>query len=139
MIFEQDPDDPNWWTDNDCLFGQWESIELTVQTTGEAPDDDMISELTAIANDSQKYIIAAAELILENYSYEHFRSLGVDALLLVEETVDDVANAATLTSVFVTDPHKKTFEMSFAVPWDPYHSFDVEFENGDAETCTVNG
>ena len=139
MIFDQNPDDPNWWTDADCLFGECESVELTVQTNGAAPDDAMMSELSEIANDSQKYILAAAELILENYSYEHFANLGVDPSLLVNETIDDVANAVTLSSVFVTDAHEKTFEMSFTVPWDTHHSFDVEFENGNAETCAVNG
>ena len=139
MIFEQNPDDPNWWTDSDCLFGEYESVELTVETTGEAPDDATLSEVSSIADEARKYILAAAELILENYSYEHFADLGVDKSLLVDETVEDVANAVALVSVFFTNAREKMFEMSFTAPWDPHHTFDVDFENGNAETCAVNG
>ncbi|MEL7500642.1 MAG: hypothetical protein AAFN77_23820 [Planctomycetota bacterium] len=139
MIFEQHPDDPNWWIDSDCLFGEFESVELIVKTAGVAPNDALVAALSGIANDSRQYVLAAAELILENYSNEHYRNLGVDESMLVDETIDDVANAAKLESVFVDDAYKKAFEMSFTVPWDPHHSFDVEFENGDAETCAVNG
>lgn len=139
MIFEQNPDDPNLWTDSDCLFGECESVELTVETDGSPPDEATVSKLSDIANNSLNYIRAAAELILENYSYEHFANLGVDQSLLVDETVDGVADAAKLVSVFVTNAHEETFEMSFTVPWDSYHSFDVEFEVGKAETCAVNG
>ena len=139
MIFEQNPDDPTWWTDTDCLFGECESVELTVVTDGSSPDDATVDELSAVAKEANKYIHAAAELILENYSREHFASLGIDESLLVNETVDEVANAVTLRSMLVTDAAEKTFEMSFTAPWDSHHSFDVEFENGDAETCAVNG
>ena len=138
-FFEQNPDDPTWWTDTDCLFGECESVELTVVTDGSSPDDAAVDELSAVAKEANKYIHAAAELILENYSREHFASLGIDESLLVNETVDEVANAVTLRSMLVTNAAEKTFEMSFTAPWDSHHSFDVEFENGDAETCAVNG
>ena len=139
MIFEQNPDDPNWWTAVDCLFGECESVELTVVTDGSSPDDATVGDLSAVAKDTGKYILAAAELILDNYSREHFASLGVDESLLVNETVDEIANAVTLKSVLVTNAAEKTFEMSFTAPWDSHHSFDVEFENGGAGTCAVNG
>jgi len=139
MIFEQHPDDPNWWVDSDCLFGDYESVELIVETAGDTPCDEIISQLSGLASNTHHYVIAAAELILDNYSYEHFANLGIDRTLLVDETIDDVANASKLESVLVTDAKKKNFEMSFAVPWDPHHSFDIQFKNENAESCAVNG
>ena len=139
MYLEQHPEEPKWWRDEDCLFGDFESVELTLETDGTAPGDAMLDSLSGIKADLDQFVRAAAALILDNYSYEHFAKIGVDVTLLVDETVDDIARVAKLTSIWVNDIENRTFDLSFIVPWDNHHTFDVEFENGKAVTCSVNG
>ncbi|EMI43405.1 hypothetical protein RRSWK_04084 [Rhodopirellula sp. SWK7] len=85
-------------------------------------------------------VLAAAELILDNYSYSHFKDLGVDeSLLVTEETPEAIAKSITLVSFWFNDTDGDSFELSFSAPWDRSHSFDVEFDGGDALCCAVNG
>ena len=79
--------------------------------------------------------------MLENYSFDHFKKLGVDEALLVEETAEAIASAVTLIGLFFFDfdGNIEEFEASFTVPWDPHHSFDIEHEGGEPTCCAVNG
>jgi hypothetical protein len=84
--------------------------------------------------------LAASDLILENYSYEHYKNLGVEESLLIPgESAEEMARVATLQSIRFFDEDAESCEMSFSVPWDHHHSYDVEFEDGEPVTCSVNG
>jgi len=89
--------------------------------------------------DVEPLVLRSAELILDNYSYDHFRKLGVDEDKLVEETPEAVAAAVTLTELSYFDVHGGVFEASFRAPWDPHHHFDVEHEEGEPISCAVTG
>ncbi len=60
----------------------------------------------------------------------YFANIGVPKSRLVDETPAAIATAATLESAWFNDSEAQSFELSFSVPWDDNHSFDVEFENG---------
>lgn len=84
--------------------------------------------------------LGAATLILDNYFYEYFRSLGIDeALLLKEETPKAMQRVARLELVLFHESECKEFEMPFNVPWNLEHSIDIEFKDGKAISCSVNG
>lgn len=114
-------------------------IRISVNKEGSPPSIDEIAEIEKITADIELLILRASELILENYSYEHFKKLGVDDSKLVEETSEAVAAAVTLTELSFFDIDGREFEASFTAPWDPYHSFDVEHEEGKPTCCAVNG
>jgi hypothetical protein len=60
--------------------------------------------------------------MLDNYSYDHFKSLGIDDdLLLKDETPGGMSKVVTLTSALFEDSGGQAIELSFAVPWDDEH------------------
>lgn len=138
--FEQLPDDPEWWGDpNYTVAHNRPAIQLLATTDGNAPDPDYAENIVATLSDIDSLILAAAELILDNYSYDHFKSLGVpEASLVKDETPEAIAAAVTLKSIWFNDSDCESFEMSFSAPWDDHHSFDVEFDGGEATCCAVN-
>ena len=139
--FRQLPDDAEWWSDPSYLASETRPlISLTATTDGNAPDEAYVRMMLDALSRIDALVLAAAELILDNYSYEHFKGLGVDeAFLVKEETPEAIAKAVTLVSVWFNDPDGDSFELSFSAPWDDHHSFDVEFDGGDATCCAVNG
>ena len=139
--FCQLPDDPEWWSDPSFVACEKRPpISLTATTDGNAPDDGYVRMMLDTLSRIDALVLAAAELILDNYSYEHFKGLDVDeALLVKEETPEAIANAVTLVSIWFNDSDGDSFELSFSAPWDDQHSFDVEFDSGDATCCAVNG
>lgn len=139
--FEQLPDDPEWWGDpNYIVADSRPAIQLVATTDGDAPDSGYTANIVTTLADIDALILAAAELILDNYSYDHFKSLGVpESSLVKDETPEAIAGAVTLKSIWFNDSDCESFEMSFSAPWDDHHSFDVEFDGGEATCCAVNG
>ena len=139
--FEQLPDDAEWW--GDPAFEVVESrppIQLVAVTDGEPPVPRYTSNVVRYLADVEALVLQAAALILENYSYQHFRDLGVsEAVLVKEETPEAIARAVTLQSIWFFDSDCESAELSFSVPWDDQHLFSVEFESGEATCCSVNG
>ena len=86
------------------------------------------------------FITKASEEILDNYSYEHYKGLGVsEENLEKEETTEAISKRVTLSSIWFFSESCEDFELSFEVPWDDHHSYDVEFEENEASCCAVNG
>ena len=141
MEFTQSTDDSEWWiVEAYDLPGTRPPIRITVDTGGDAPTEDCVSKVKDLLGKLDALVLDAAEHILENYSYEHFRSLGMnESLLLKDETPPGMAAVVELQSAWFFDIECTSFELSFFVPWDEEHSFDVEFEDGAAVTCAVNG
>lgn len=114
-------------------------VRLTL-TSGDEPNYEHIALATARLESIDELVLKASELILGNYSYEHFKKLGVqESLLLQDETREAMSKVVVLESVWFVEPSCDEYELSFSVPWDPYHSFDVEFAQDEAICCSVNG
>lgn len=114
-------------------------LRIAVLSEGRRPSAAVISRLESILSKVETLIPLAATLILENYSYDHFKKLGVAEEKLVGDDAEAIARAVTLESIYFFAPEDDGFEMSFRAPWDAYHSFDVEFKGEEAITCSVNG
>lgn len=138
LTFDEQEDDL--WTCTSAQLGpEYETIRLTLSSVAE-PDQDYIDRALSVLKSIDDLSLKAAEQILENYSYEHFKNLGTDeGLLLKDETPQAMRKVAKLKEVWFNEPECQEFEMSFSVPWDNHHSFDVEFEDGEAICCSVNG
>lgn len=138
IIFDEQED--NWWTCTSYEVAQGRpAIRLTL-TTDVEPTRSYISVVIDKLKDLDGLIKSASARILENYSYEHYKGLGVSECNLVqEETPEAISNRAVLRSVWFMSEECDEFELSFELPWDAYHSYDVEFENGEAICCSVNG
>lgn len=136
--FEKEDEDI-WVLDDVILSESRPPIRIAVFSEGRRPSARVISGLERILSKVETLIALAAPLILENYSYEHFKKLGVPEEKLVEDSAEAIARVVTLESIYFFDPEEEGFEMSFRAPWDAWHSFDVEFEEGKAVTCSVNG
>ena len=104
------------------------------------PTPEYVAMAISVLSDVEPLILKASELILDNYSYEHFRKLGVDeSLLLKEENAEAMSRVVTLLSAWFLNPTCEEFELSFSVPWDLHHVFSVEFDRDKAICCAVNG
>lgn len=104
------------------------------------PTPEYVAKAVSVLSDIEPLILSASGLILDNYSYEHFKKLGVDeSLLLKEENAEAMSRVVTLLSAWFLDPGCEEFELSFSVPWDLHHVFSVEFDGGEAICCAVNG
>lgn len=136
--FEEEDDD-TWVVQSVKLTVTRPAVSIAVFSEAGKPTKEMVEKIQKTLSDLDALIMDAAKHILDNYSAEHFRKLGVSEELLVADSVEAVAGAVVLRSIYVFDPVESRFEMSFTTPWDEYHSFDVEFEDGEAVTCAVNG
>lgn len=99
----------------------------------------MVEKIEEALNDLDALILDAAGHILDNYSSAHFRKLGVPEEKLAQENAEAIAAVISLNSIYIFNPVELEFEMSFKAPWDDHHSFDIEFEEGEAISCAVNG
>ena len=116
-----------------------EPLQIILASDSE-PDQNYIDKAIRALESIDDLTLKAATHILNNYSYKYFRDLGIDEeLLLKDETPEAMQRVATLESVVFHEPQCKEFELSFSVPWDDEHSFDVEFKDGKAISCSVNG
>lgn len=132
-------DEDTWLLPAVQLLSGRDPVEVRVFSTERPVSKDVLASISGVLSSIAEYVPKAAELIMENYSYEHFKKLGVPEAKLVKETPEAVAAAVSLDSVYFFDPEEGGFELSFSAPWDPHHSFDVEFEDGEATGCSVNG
>ena len=55
-----------------------------------------------------------------------------------DETPGGMSKVVTLTSALFEDSEGQAFELSFAVPWDDEHRFDVTFEDGRLYGSTIS-
>lgn len=135
-----DEQEGDWWSCTSFrLRPESDPVRLTLTSETE-PDQTYIDRALSVLESVDDLRLKAAMHILDNYSYEHFKGLGVDdALLLKDETPEAMRDVAKLESVWFNESECGDFEMSFSVPWDDHHSFDVEFEGGEAVCCSVNG
>ncbi len=53
-------------------------IRISVNKDGSPPSVDEAAKIMRIISDIEPLILRSAEMILANYSYEHFKGLGVD-------------------------------------------------------------
>ena len=136
--FQQEDEDV-WTLDAVPASASRSPIRIAVLSEGRRPSAAVISRLESVLSKVEMLIPLAATLILENYSYEHFKKLGVAEEKLVKDDAEAIARVVTLESIYFFAPEEDGFEMSFRAPWDAYHSFDVEFEGEEAITCSVNG
>ncbi|KAG1186465.1 hypothetical protein G6F35_014647 [Rhizopus arrhizus] len=110
-----------------------------IQTDGEEPDSGASKVVKAIIDNLDDHILAASEFLLDNYSYEHCKKLGIeDDQLLKEETAEAMAEKAVLRALWLFDADGDGDELGFTLPWDPVHTYDVEFEDGAPVSCSVN-
>lgn len=135
------PDDAEWWCDEKfAISATLQPIRLSVNTEGNAPSEISTTNIMETLTRIDKLILAASGLILQNYCYDHFKSLGVNEKLLVKnETPEAIAKVVILREASFSESQRDSFELSFIAPWDIYHTFDVEFEDGEAKYCAVNG
>ncbi|HEY9271240.1 MULTISPECIES: thioredoxin domain-containing protein [Achromobacter] len=138
--FTQDPEEPDLWAAENVAAGKGRPpIHVMIQTDGEEPDSSASKVVKAIIDDLDDQILAAAELLLENYSYEHYKKLGLDDNQLPqEETAEAMAQHAVLRALWLFDEDGDGYELWFTLPWDPVHTYDVEFEDGAPVSCSVN-
>jgi hypothetical protein len=131
--------DDSWICTSFSIDALLEPIQLTLISESR-PDAAYIDTVVKTLGSVQQLTLQAAHLILENYSYEHFKNLGInDSLLLKDKTPEGMQKVAKLNSVCFFDEDCEDFELSFSVPWDEEHSFDVEFNGREAISCAVNG
>lgn len=140
LNFNQDSEEPELWAAENVPVGEKRPpIHIMVQTDGETPSSECQKIVKALLSEMDDKILAAAELLLENYSYEHYKKLGVeDDHLLRDETPEGMANKAVLRALWLFDEDGDDYELWFTVPWDHEHTYDVEFENGEPIGCSVN-
>jgi len=138
LKFNEQEDD--WWTCTNYLIKERnEPIRLTF-TSVDKPSERYINKVIEKLKDIDQLVLQAANEILENYSYEHYKSLGVpEEKLEKNETPEAICKRATLVSAWFMSEDCDEFELSFELPWDEYHSYDVEFENNKPLCCSVNG
>jgi hypothetical protein len=138
LIFNEQEDD--WWTCTEYFVRERnETIRLTF-TSDEKPSESFINKALEKLKEIDQLALQAATEILGNYSYEHYKSLGVpEEKLEKNETPEAISNRAVLVSAWFMSEDCDEFELSFELPWDDYHSYDVEFENNKPLCCAVNG
>lgn len=138
LDFDEHDDDA--WICNDYVVSPSRPSVCVTLTAENKPSPEYVAAAVGVLSNIESLIMKASELILENYSYEHFKKMGIDeALLLKEENAEAMSKVVNLLSAWFLNPSCDEFELSFAVPWDPYHVFSVEFDQGQAICCTVNG
>lgn len=138
ITFDEQEDD--WWTCTSLEVAEGRpAIRLTL-TSDTEPTGSYIAAAIEKLGHLDGLIKSASELILDNYSYEHYKGLGVpEERLEREETPEAISRRAVLRSVWFMSKQCDEFELSFELPWDGHHSYDVEFENGEPVCCAVNG
>jgi hypothetical protein len=110
-----------------------------VQTDGEMPSRECQKTLLGLLDLLNDKVLEAADLLLEHYSPEECEKMGIDpARLPSDETPEAMAEAAVLRALWLFDESCEDYELWFTMPWDHEHTYDVEFEGGEAVGCTVN-
>ncbi|QQK62345.1 hypothetical protein FJD32_023345 (plasmid) [Shewanella sp. LC6] len=130
----------NLWICTDFKIAQGRPPVRLILTSDNEPSNMYVSEAIEQLKQLDELVLSASGLILENYSYEHYKDLGVpEDRLEREETPEAISKRAVLRSIWFMSDECDEFELSFELPWDNYHSYDVEFQNGEPANCAVNG
>ena len=138
ITFDEQEDD--WWTCTSFEAIKERPAIRLILTSTEKPSKLYVENATKKLQNLEALILSASEEVLNNYSYDHYKSLGVsEENLEKEETAEAISKRATLCSIRFFSEDCKDFELSFEVPWDEDHSYDVEFENNEPVSCAVNG
>ena len=137
----QDSEFPEEWRDDKYKFSDSRpAICFSIDSPSGEPGEFFLRRTCTVLLKIEPYLLDAAKQILDNYTIEHFRNLGVDPSRLPAETPEAIASAIVLESAHFTDPSGTEFELGFGVPWDvDGHEYVVEFEGGVAQYCSVNG
>jgi len=138
IIFNEQEDDC-WTCTSFKIKNKRKDIRLTL-TSRTKPDEIYINKSLNKLSQIDNLILKASKKILENYSYEHYKNLNVPEEKLEKvETAEAISKRASLEEVWFCSSECDEFELSFTVPWDDYHSYDVEFEENEPVCCSVNG
>ncbi|AOB30106.1 hypothetical protein AKI39_04500 [Bordetella sp. H567] len=140
LKFSQDPEEPELWAAEKVMYSVGRPpIHVMVQTDGEMPSREFQKALLGLLDTLDDKVLDAAELLLEHYSPEECEKMGIDRARLPRDgTPQAMAQAAVLRALWLFDESCEDFELWFNVPWDHQHTYDVEFEAGEAVSCTVN-
>lgn len=140
LNFKQDPEEPELWAAENVPFADdLPPIHIMVQTDGEEPSAECLQGVRKLLKSLDDKVLAAAELLLENYSPDRFRKQGLDDdQLLADETPEGMARSAVLRAMWLFDEDCEDFELWFTLPWDDEHTYDVEFESGEPVGCTIS-
>ncbi|OZI67129.1 hypothetical protein [Bordetella genomosp. 11] len=140
LTFSQDPEEPELWAVENVMYAvDRPPIHVMVQTDGEMPSRECQQALLALLDLLNDKVLEAADLLLEHYSPDECEKMGMDpARLPRSETPEAMAEVAVLRALWLFDESCEDFELWFTVPWDDEHTYDVEFEGGEAVACTLN-
>lgn len=140
LTFTQDPEAPDLWAAENVPAGAGRPpIHVMVQTDGEAPGPEASHVVRDLIGQLDEQILAAADYLLDQYSPDQWLKLGLEpAQLLPEETPEAMARHAVLRALWLFDETGEGYEMWFTLPWDTEHTYDVEFEDGEPVSCSVN-
>lgn len=140
LKFSQDPEEPELWAVENVMYAvDRPPIHVMVQTEGEMPSRECQKVLLALLDGLNEKVLEAAELLLEQYSREECEKMGIDpARLPRKDTPEAMAQVAVLRALWLFDESGEDYELWFTVPWDQEHTYDVEFEGGEAVACTIN-
>lgn len=140
--FRQDEDDPESWFDPTYVDADAsddvDPVCVIATNTAEPPGDSYQQMIQAHLDRIGELAQQAALHILPHYDLAYCQSIGMPASRLPDPTPEGVAAAITLEVATFADSEGVSFEMSFGAPWDPEHSFEVRFENGEAVGCEVS-
>ena len=138
--FTQDPEEPDLWAAELVPAGAGRPpIHVMIQTDGEEPGSGASKAVKSIIDKLDDHVLAASEFLLDHYSYEQCKKHGYeDDQLLAEETAEAMAGKAVLRALWLFDEDGEGYELWFTLPWDPVHTYDVEFEDGEPVACSVN-
>jgi len=140
LNFTQDPEAPDLWAAENVPAGPGRPpIHIMVQTDGEAPGPGASRVVRELLARLDEQVLEAADFLLDHYSVEQWLKQGIDpAQWLPEETAEAMAGCAVLRALWLFDESGEGYEMWFTVPWDAEHTYDVEFDAGEAVGCSVN-
>src|SRR5688500_898934 len=110
-------DEDSWLLEDFEVSPSRPRLSIVVCNQGEPPSAAQARKVDKIVARLDALIAQAAPLILENYSYDHFKGLGIAEEKLVEGTPEAIARAVTLKSIYVFDADQDDFELSFSAPW----------------------
>jgi hypothetical protein len=140
LKFTQDAEEPELWAVENVMFAVGRPpIHVMVQTDGEIPSRECQKAVLGLLDILEDKVLDAADFLLEHYSREECEKQGIDKSRLPRsESPEAMAEIAVLRALWLFDETCEDFELWFTVPWDHDHTYDVEFENGEAVGCTVN-
>ena len=126
--FTQDPEEPDLWAAELVPAGAGRPpIHVMIQTDGEEPGSGASKAVKSIIDKLDDHV-PASEFLLDHYSYEQCKKHGYeDDQLLAEETAEAMAGKRRCARCGCSTRTVRATELWFTLPWDPVHTYDVEF------------